>query len=135
MLQNCCTKLIYLFNGALYIVWKFKYMLIHCIHFFQLLWCKMPKTREYQRGKYHCTVDLLFDWFQISYMTTDNFCFYLQNRLIQTSQTGGQRYSVTSPFSIPCLKLTATLSRVGRNHTKYTSKMRSIVPRISSANH
>jgi hypothetical protein len=34
-------------------------------------------------------------------MTTDNFCFYLQNRLIQTSQTGGQRYSDTSPFSIP----------------------------------
>ncbi len=35
-------------------------------------------------------------------MTTDNFCFYLQNRLIQTSQTGGQQYSDTSPFSIPC---------------------------------
>jgi hypothetical protein len=34
-------------------------------------------------------------------MTTDNFCFYLQNRLIQTSQTGGQRYRDTSPFSIP----------------------------------
>ncbi len=32
----------------------------------------------------------------------DNWqCFYLQNRLIQTSQTGGQWYSVTSPFSIP----------------------------------
>ncbi len=29
----------------------------------------------------------LFDWFGISCMTTDNFCFYLQNRLIQTSQT------------------------------------------------
>jgi hypothetical protein len=29
-------------------------------------------------------------------MTTDNFCFYLQNRLIQTSQTGGQWYSDTS---------------------------------------
>jgi hypothetical protein len=28
--------------------------------------------------------------------------FYLQNRLIQTSQTGGQWYSDTSPFSIPC---------------------------------
>jgi hypothetical protein len=27
--------------------------------------------------------------------------FYLQNRLIQTSQTGGQWYSDTSPFSIP----------------------------------
>jgi hypothetical protein len=36
-------------------------------------------------------------------MTTDNFCFYLQNRLIQTSQTGGQWYSDTSPFSIPYL--------------------------------
>ncbi len=34
-------------------------------------------------------------------MTTDNFCFYMQNRLIQTSQTGGQRYNDTSPFSIP----------------------------------
>jgi hypothetical protein len=36
-------------------------------------------------------------------MTTDNFCFYLQNRLIQTSQTGDQQYNDTSPFSIPCL--------------------------------
>ena len=35
-------------------------------------------------------------------MTTDNFCFYLQNRLIQTSKTGGQQYNDTSPFSIPC---------------------------------
>ncbi len=52
---------------------------------------------------YHCTIDLLFDWFGISCMTNDNFCFYLQNRLIQTSQTGGQWYSDTSPFSIPWL--------------------------------
>jgi hypothetical protein len=36
-------------------------------------------------------------------MKTDNFCFYLQNRLIQTSQTGGQWYSDTSPLSIPWL--------------------------------
>ncbi len=35
-------------------------------------------------------------------MTIDNFCFYLQNRLIQTSQTGGQWYNDTSPLSIPC---------------------------------
>ncbi len=34
-------------------------------------------------------------------MTTDNFCFYFQNRLIQTSQTGGQLYSDTPPFNIP----------------------------------
>ncbi len=54
------------------------------------------------KGKYHCTIDLLFNWFGISCMTTDHFCFYLQNRLIQTSQTGGQQYSDTSTFSIPC---------------------------------
>ncbi len=34
-------------------------------------------------------------------MTTDNFCFYLQNILIQTGQTGGHQYSDASPFSIP----------------------------------
>jgi len=39
-------------------------------------------------------------------MTTDNFCFYLQSRLIQTSQTGGQWYSDTSPFGIPRKNLT-----------------------------
>jgi hypothetical protein len=37
-------------------------------------------------------------------MATDNLCFYLRNRLIQTSQTGGQWYGKTSPFSIPCLQ-------------------------------
>jgi hypothetical protein len=34
-------------------------------------------------------------------MTTDNFSFSLQNRLVQEGQTGGQQYSDTSPFSIP----------------------------------
>jgi hypothetical protein len=56
------------------------------------------------KGDYHCTIDLLFDWFGISCMTTDNFCLYLQNRLKQSSQTGGQWYSDTSPFSILCLQ-------------------------------
>jgi len=41
---------------------------------------KEGQTREYKRGKYQCTVDLL----GISCMTTDNFGFYLQNILIQT---------------------------------------------------
>ncbi len=49
----------------------------------------------------HCTVNLLFDWFGISCMTADNFCFYLQNRLIQTSQTGRQPYNDTSPLVFP----------------------------------
>jgi hypothetical protein len=62
--------------------------------------------------KYHCTVDLLFDWFGISCMTTDNFRFYLQNRLIQTCQTGGQQYSDTSPFSIPWQSLSIEMWNV-----------------------
>jgi hypothetical protein len=37
-------------------------------------------------------------------MTNDIFCFYLQNRLIQTSQTGGQWYNDTSSLSIPCIQ-------------------------------
>ncbi len=49
-------------------------------------------------GKYHCTVGLLFDWFGIGWKTTEIFCFYLQNRPIQTSQTWGQLYSDTSPL-------------------------------------
>ncbi len=51
-----------------------------------------------------CTIDLLFDWFGINCMTTDNFCFYLQNILFQTSQIGRQWYSDTSPFSIPWIE-------------------------------
>jgi len=33
------------------------------------------------------------------------FIFYLQNRLIQTSQTGGPQYNDASPFSTPCLNI------------------------------
>jgi hypothetical protein len=69
-----------------------------CMSVCMLVWCV---SREFKRGKYHCTVDLLFDWFGISCMTTDYFSFYLQNRLIQTGKTGGQWYSDTSPFIIP----------------------------------
>ncbi len=36
-------------------------------------------------------------------MTSNNCCFDLQNRLIQTSQTGGQWYRDNPPFSIPWL--------------------------------
>jgi hypothetical protein len=51
-------------------------------------------------------------------MTTDNFCFYLQNRLIQTSQTGGQWYSDTSSFSIPWVKQ----GRVGQSRVGQTGQ-------------
>ncbi len=56
-------------------------------------------------------------------MTTDNFCFYLQNRLIQTSQTGGQWFSDTSPFSIHCSNI--RLERPARD--KHSSLLRTFI--------
>ncbi len=52
-------------------------------------------------------------------MRSDNFWFYLQNRLIQTSQAGGQWYIDPSPFSIPwlgpiCMSLGEVAVRAGR---------------------
>jgi hypothetical protein len=53
-------------------------------------------------------------------MTTDIFCFYLQNRLIQTSQTGGQQHSDTSPFSIPCLKILDNIAAMDLHHRDHS---------------
>ncbi len=68
-----------------------------CIRLVRLL----ASNQGILKGKYHCTIDLLFDWSGISCMTTDILCFYLKNRVIQTSQTGGQWYSDTSPLVLP----------------------------------
>ncbi len=62
----------------------------------QLHGCIPWKKGGIQQGILKGEVSLY--WFGIGCMTTDNFCFYLQNRLIQTSQTGGQLYSDTSPW-------------------------------------
>ncbi len=51
----------------------------------------------------HCTVDLLFDWFGLVCFENKNKNRQLPYSWLQTSQTGGQRYSDTSPFSIPWL--------------------------------
>jgi hypothetical protein len=55
-------------------------------------------------------------------MTMDNFCLYLQNRLIQTSQTGGQWYSDTSPTLVfPGLKHRLPMKRGGGWHSQNIS--------------
>jgi hypothetical protein len=58
-------------------------------------------------------------------MTNDILCVFLQNRLIQTSEAGGQQYSDTSPFSIPWLNtrrrfqpVSVTLSTLASIETK-----------------
>jgi hypothetical protein len=63
-------------------------------------------------------------------MTTDNFCFYLQNRLIQTSQTGGQWYSDTSPFSISCTIVLNLTPWVGQQKNK-NDPISVAVPKVS----
>ncbi len=80
-----------------------------CFIFFPI-WILLP-DQGILKGEVSLSIDLLFDWFGISCTTTDNFCFYLQNRLIQTSQTGGKRYSDTSPFSIPWPDTIATINQ------------------------
>jgi hypothetical protein len=52
------------------------FFVIKVIIFFLLSSMLVGLTSEYLKGKYHCTVDLLFDWFGIRFMTTDIFCFY-----------------------------------------------------------
>ncbi len=53
------------------------------------------------KGKYHCTVDLLFDWFGINCVTTDNFCFYSQNRLIKTVKQEVNGTVILPPLVFP----------------------------------
>jgi hypothetical protein len=53
-------------------------------------------------GKYHCTVNLLFDQFGLACFANKNKKCQLSYSPFQTSQTGGQWYSDTSTLSIPC---------------------------------
>ena len=49
-------------------------------------------------------VDLLFDWFELGCFANKNKNCQLSYSQFQTSQTGGQQYSDTSPFIIPWLE-------------------------------
>ncbi len=51
--------------------------------------------------KGHCTIDLLFDCFALVCFANKNKNWQLSYSWFQTSQTGGQQYSDTYPFSIP----------------------------------
>jgi hypothetical protein len=50
------------------------------------------------------------------------FCFYLPKRPIQTSQTGGQWYSDTSPCSIPWINALRSLSMVLYNIVQFKTQ-------------
>jgi hypothetical protein len=81
--------------------WNFRaYAVSECIG----LWCHGAVQGVHQgilKGMYHCTGDLLFDWFGLVCFANKNKNSQLSYSLFQNSQTGGQRYNDTSPFSIP----------------------------------
>ncbi len=60
------------------------------------------------KGKYHCTIDLLFDWFGLVCFENRKKNCLLSSSWFQNNQTGGQWYSNTSPFSIPWLDFRPT---------------------------
>ncbi len=66
-------------------------------------------TQGILKGKYHCTVDLLFDWFGLVCFANKNKNCQLSYSWFQTSQTGGQQCSDTSTF-IPVPVLSTTLA-------------------------
>jgi hypothetical protein len=57
--------------------------------------CLVSWGREHKTGKYHCTVDLLFDWFGISCMTTDIFLFLFAK---QTNPNQSNRRSTVQRY-------------------------------------
>jgi len=75
-------------------------------------------TREHLRGKYHCMVDLLCDWFRNVRLCTTKFSDRSTEAHFQTSQTGGQQYSDTSPLSVPLFTDSKTVELYEFGHTQ-----------------
>ncbi len=73
--------------------------------------------------KYHCTVDLLFDWFGLVCFANKNKNCQLSYCWFHTNQTGGQRYNDSSLFSIPWI-VALSITAVGLMTLSITIKMR-----------
>ncbi len=44
----------------------------------------MVSSREYQRVKYHCTIDLLFDWFElVCFANKNKYCQLANSKLVK----------------------------------------------------
>ncbi len=67
-------------------------------------------NREYLRGKYHCTVDLLFDWFRLVCFANKNKKYQLSYSESQTSQTRGHGTVILPHLVFPGLIIEASLT-------------------------
>jgi hypothetical protein len=62
---------------------------------------RVGSSKEYYKGKHHCTIDLLFEWIGISCMTTHNFCFISKTDITEPVKQEVNRTVILPPFSIP----------------------------------
>ncbi len=82
--------------------WTNNYVkLKHTIIFFQKPWTVLRLWMTQRSGNTKGGSITVLLTFCLTGLESDNFCFYLQNRLIQISQTGGQWYSDTFPLVLP----------------------------------
>jgi hypothetical protein len=58
-------------------------------------------SREYLRGKYHCTIDLLLDWFGLVCFANKNKNFKLSYSWFQTSQQEVNGTVILPPLEFP----------------------------------
>jgi len=69
----------------------------------------MVNSGNTKGGKYHCTIDLLFDWFGLVCFANNNKIVSCQTADYKTVKQEGND-SDTSPFSIPCPTIGRLLS-------------------------
>ncbi len=87
--------------------WRLTFNGLLLLDNYKNVWLKLIQNYSnfYQgilKGKYHFTIDLLFDWFGLVCFANKNKNCQLPYIWFQTSETGGQQHSDTSPLSIPC---------------------------------
>jgi hypothetical protein len=109
-------------------------VLRHTIEIVEWACCNLYwHTRMYQgilKGKYHCAIDLLFNWFGLFCFANKNKNCQLSHSWFQTSQTGSQRYSDNSPFSIPYMYLGMLLLRLKHVNLPKVTTVESIIGSI-----
>jgi hypothetical protein len=117
------------YKDPCWVKWRIKGRLIShslCV-FFQSFFHSSQSSRSRTRKKFSlsysgntkggsitCTFDLLFDWFGLVCFANKNKNCQLSYGRFQTSQTGGQWYSDTSPFSIPALFIPCGVLKIGK---------------------
>jgi hypothetical protein len=79
---NLYLNVVHFFNPSVYYLWQLKnFVILHrSLKRAALLRPEKGLYREYYRGKYHCTVDLLFYWFGL-------ICFANKNKNCQLSHS------------------------------------------------